>query len=626
MRPTIAQILLLTVFSGAVFFVSLGNAPLWDRDEPRNAGCAAEMLQRSDWVVPIFNDQLRHQKPVLLYWLIMSAYSVFGINEFGARFWSAALGVGTVLSTYVIGRRLFDAWIGCVAALALATSLMFVVAARAATPDSVLIFCSTMALMFFVLGTFRKSEPSSEPMNQMVRWFPSSLSILIPMYVSMGLGVLAKGPIGFLLPMAIIGMFGLIHNRSTNTSNASSAGPPTGPKRWFIEIWAVINPIHFLKVLWSMRPILAATLILIVSLPWYVMVHWATEGDFSQMFFFSEHFGRATVAMENHSGGVWFYPVAILIGFFPWSCFWGPTLVDVIRRCNSRTDDAVLNFKASATVFLVCWIVVQVGIFTIAKTKLPSYVTPCYPALALLTASCLVTFVRSFSSKTVKSIHPGWIYAALIGLVLSGGIISTGLWVGMGKYLPELQWLALLGLIPGVGGVALAWLLYQKQVTALVPAMTICALVFALGLFGLGTSKVGQQQQSLQLLQRVRDSDRALVGTYGCLESSWVYYGEKPIVELQRVNEEQPGQDGIDQRSRFWKPKARLTLADFQNSGTEPKMIITTDEYLEEVRASLPTFERVAAVPYFLKDRELILLSEQPTSEARLQNNQNNRY
>jgi 4-amino-4-deoxy-L-arabinose transferase-like glycosyltransferase len=65
------------------------------------------MLERGDWVTPIFNDQLRHQKPALLYWLIMSAYGVFGVNEFGARFWSALLGVGTVLLTWAMGVRLF---------------------------------------------------------------------------------------------------------------------------------------------------------------------------------------------------------------------------------------------------------------------------------------------------------------------------------------------------------------------------------------------------------------------------------------------------------------------------------------------------------------------------------------
>ena len=111
--PGFRHQLLLIVVSATVFLTNLGGPPLMDRDEPRNAGCAAEMAARGDWVVPWFNDELREHKPVLLYWLMMSAYAVFGVNEFAARFWSAALAVGTVLMTYHIGRRLFNPAAAC---------------------------------------------------------------------------------------------------------------------------------------------------------------------------------------------------------------------------------------------------------------------------------------------------------------------------------------------------------------------------------------------------------------------------------------------------------------------------------------------------------------------------------
>jgi len=94
------------IFAAAVvFFFNLGGPRLWDRDEPRNAGCAWEMIQRGDWVTPYFNGQIRDHKPVLLYWFMMSAYAVFGVNEFAARFWSALLGVGSVALTFDLARR-----------------------------------------------------------------------------------------------------------------------------------------------------------------------------------------------------------------------------------------------------------------------------------------------------------------------------------------------------------------------------------------------------------------------------------------------------------------------------------------------------------------------------------------
>ena len=83
-----------------VMLSNLGGSRLWDRDEPRNAGCAREMLARRDLVVPYFNGELRTHKPVLLYWCIMASYEVFGVNEFAARLPSALCAIGSALCVY----------------------------------------------------------------------------------------------------------------------------------------------------------------------------------------------------------------------------------------------------------------------------------------------------------------------------------------------------------------------------------------------------------------------------------------------------------------------------------------------------------------------------------------------
>ena len=133
MRSIARDLAILALVGGVVLFSNLGGPRLWDRDEPRNAGCALEMRERGDWITPWFNDELRSHKPVLLYWLIMSAYAVFGVSEFSARFWSAALGLGSVWLTYAMGRRLFSPRVGLWAGVILCSTLMFDVAARAAT-------------------------------------------------------------------------------------------------------------------------------------------------------------------------------------------------------------------------------------------------------------------------------------------------------------------------------------------------------------------------------------------------------------------------------------------------------------------------------------------------------------
>ena len=123
MPLTVRHQAVLLVVAALVFFVNLGKAQLWDDDEPKNAECAREMCERGDWITPTFNHGLRHDKPALVYWLMISAYKTFGVNEFSARFWSAALAVGTTLATYQLGRMLFGVRVGFWAGWIMATFL-----------------------------------------------------------------------------------------------------------------------------------------------------------------------------------------------------------------------------------------------------------------------------------------------------------------------------------------------------------------------------------------------------------------------------------------------------------------------------------------------------------------------
>src|SRR6186997_2131930 len=100
MPEVVRHHLLLAAIAGIVFLFHLGGARLWDEDEPKNAQCAREMLARGDWIVPTFNQELRTDKPVLLYWLMMPAYLLLGVNELAARLPSALLAIGTTLLTY----------------------------------------------------------------------------------------------------------------------------------------------------------------------------------------------------------------------------------------------------------------------------------------------------------------------------------------------------------------------------------------------------------------------------------------------------------------------------------------------------------------------------------------------
>src|SRR5947209_14437894 len=127
-----------------LFFVNLGGASLWDRDEGRNTVAAFEMLESGDWIVPRFNNVLRVDKPALLYWLQATAYQVFGINEFAARLPSALAALGAVLVAYELGRRMFNPVSGLLGSLVLASTPMVCAAARFANPDALLNFFTVL--------------------------------------------------------------------------------------------------------------------------------------------------------------------------------------------------------------------------------------------------------------------------------------------------------------------------------------------------------------------------------------------------------------------------------------------------------------------------------------------------
>lgn len=565
-------------------FFNLGATRLWDRDEPRNAGCAWEMLQRGDWVVPVFNAELRGHKPVLLYWLMMSSYGVFGVSEFSARFWSAALACGTVLCTYGIGRRLFDASVGRWSAVMLASCLMFDMAGRAATPDSPLIFLCTLSLWVFVRAGFPAGASGPGEFT------PLSRLAVAAMGAVMGAAVLAKGPVGFLLPMAVSGMFLLIVRRPVVAADADSAR-----KNWrqrVARVLRVFTPRHFFRTAWSMRPLTALAVAAAVAVPWYVWVGLRTDGEFLRAFFFEHHFDRATQSMEGHRGPfLLFYVGAILVGFFPWSVFAVPMVLETIR--GIRRGDA----WSRGLIFAACWVSVYVVLFSCARTKLPSYVTPCYPGLALLTGVFLCRWMRGESRVSIA-----WLKAALAIAGLVGLGLLIGLPIAAQRFLPGEAALGVLGLIPLAGAAVGLWLLHLRQQSAQAAvAFAAMAVLFTAALFGGALPRVSRHQQSHELWAAMETQGRVpQIGSFGCLEPSWVFYVGRPIAELR-----------LDQAEVFprpWQPKPRPQAAEFFSSGPD-RFIITTARQWDELQRNLPPSATVLAeCPYLFEDERLLLI------------------
>lgn len=564
-----------------VLVTNLGGTKLWDEDEPRNARCAVEMFERGDLVVPTFNGELRTHKPILLYWLMLAAYQVLGISEFTARLPSALLGIGTVLCVWASGRRLFGRRSALFAAAAMSSALMFDVAARAATPDSVLIFWMTAAVTVFIHAVFdrdgqmRRLESDGSPV-----WFPRTARTLIGFYACLGVAILAKGPVGFVLPMAVTGMFLLIVRRSHSAREADASAVPG----WRIALsW--FAPKHFLSTLRCMNPIVGALIALAIATPWYWAVGAATDGEWLRGFFLEHNLGRATRAMESHSGPfLIYYIIAVMVGFFPWSVFLLPSLLDTRRRFLA--DRSLPPGIALAA----CWIAVPVVLFSFASTKLPSYVTPGYPGLALLVGTFLD---RVASSRSALSIN--WLRASFGSSVVVGIALAIGAGVGMSLMFPGEYLLLLPGIVLAIGA-AVSLVRFNRGANfAALQAYGVTGVAFVICLFQVAAPQVSKHQE-IQVLFETPAASGADFATFEVMQSSWVYYSGQTL--------ERFGRDDIDSLREF------LTT-------TPDRFVVTkvsqTAELSDLVGLRLVPVEQT---PWFLKDdsHELALLKPEPAT------------
>lgn len=526
MSRTALHLTLLLAIGGALFFVNLGVPKLWDVDEAVFAATAQTMVQRGDLVVPYFNGDINPHKPILTFWVMILNWTLFGQSELTVRLGSAVIGLVTLLVVYDLARRLFDRETGLWAGLAMASNLSYCIIARAGTPDAPLTLCCTLALWTFVRATcgpggdWASVLPAPRPAE---RFCPSWLA-WAACYAAMGVAVLAKGPIGVLLPTSAIGLFLLFARRP---EPADGAAAPGGLRRWA----SAFAPGHVLRTIWSMRPLTAWAVVLTVAGPWYVWVGLRTNWRWPAEFLGVHNFGRFLSPMEAHQGPFFYYLVAIAIFFFPWSILLAPAGVQFVR--GLRTRDA----RQPVYLLLAAWLAVWIGFFSLASTKLPSYVVPAYPALAVATAA----LVRRWASQP-GSLSRGWLRAAwgnvlLVGLFVvalapaSAAADSLG-WVRIPRSVvqgllgaqPVLVALGTLLAAAAIGG----WVLAERRRAASAYVLGGCAPMFVGGLLAVAVLPIDRQQSSSRFAETIRENtthERPTVAQLDYFRPSMVYYG-----------------------------------------------------------------------------------------------------
>jgi 4-amino-4-deoxy-L-arabinose transferase-like glycosyltransferase len=473
-----------------VLLPNLGAAPLWDDDEPLNAACSLAMRARGDWVVPTFNGRLRVEKPALVNWLHLAGFAVAGVNEHGARLGSALLTIGSCLLTADIGRRLFDPTVGRWAGIVMATFLWTGIAGRAATPDAPLGFFTTLALAAFVRGLTAAGGER-----------PVRLPLVAALLTGLAAGgaMLAKGPVGLVLPLAALSLFAW-------WSALPTARAQGGPAPWLA---AVRSAWHGARL-----GTIAATAVGVAA-PWYAAVTLRTDGEWLHEFLLVHNVGRFAAPMEGHSGSpLLYYPAVLLVGSFPWSSGWIPAALHALRV--GRTGGP----SAGGVRLLAAWLIAWVVPLCVSGTKLPGYVWPAYPALACLTGLFVSDWVRRTDVAGDRWMRLGWVCLAVSGLAL-----AIGLPVAAGHLSPGTTWTGLVGLVP-VGGAAGAWLAHaagERRRAAVTWAATAVATVLCL--VGVVPAAVSRDVGVRQLVDAVHGDGATPLVLYRAPPSAVFYAG-----------------------------------------------------------------------------------------------------
>jgi 4-amino-4-deoxy-L-arabinose transferase-like glycosyltransferase len=345
-----------------LFFFHLGRYGLWDPDEGRYAEISREMLATGNFIVPHLNYVPYIEKPPLLYWLNALAMRAFGMNEFAARLVNAFSALYVDGAVYYFTQRVFDRRRAQLAALILATSILYAVMAQVVTTDLLL----TAALATSLFAAFLQWRDGG-------RW-----GWLF--YAAMGCSILAKGPVGIVLPVTAVLLFCW----------------------WEGNINSVIS---------RFKPFSGLLLTAVIAVPWFIAIMLRAPGFFD-FYFVGEHVRRFFQSSYSHNQPIYFYVPIVAAGMLPW------TLMVPLLPWRRLAPHPARRFCliAAGTVFVL---------FSLASAKLVPYIMPLLPLLAIVIADGLSTSFELASPETLKQIEPSRIHLlsiAALALTVSGAV------------------------------------------------------------------------------------------------------------------------------------------------------------------------------------------------------------
>jgi len=334
-------LLALTVFT---FFFLLGGRALNEPDEGRYSEIAREMIETGNWLVPHFWYLPHLDKPPMTYWLVAASMKLFGQNEWAVRLPLALAGISGVWAAWLLGCSIGGRRVGLWSALILQSSLLYFVMARMLTPDIFLTQFVAWAMYFFWQSWLTLNSELKIQNSKFFLWHLAG-------WIAITLGFLTKGPIAAVIPLIVLATLVIYRRKSFS--------------QWKLLLGGLAGGL---------------ALFLILVLPWFLVVFRQVPKAFHYMAFGQAAGHLLGTTIKNRHGSFFYFFGILAVGLLPWTWLLGW----LWRR--SAISNLKSQISKDAWVLLNVWAIFTFALFSFSQSKLPAYILPIFPALAVLIA------------------------------------------------------------------------------------------------------------------------------------------------------------------------------------------------------------------------------------------------
>ncbi|GCB03148.1 glycosyltransferase family 39 protein [Ralstonia sp. SET104] len=499
----------------AIWLGTLGYRHLIPTDEGRYAEIAREMFTSGDWVTIRYNALKYFEKPPLQMWGTALVYSLFGIGDWQARLFTAFSGIVGIVFTMLAAARWWGKQTAIISGLVLVSAPLWNVGSHFNSLDMGVAGCMTMAL-----GALLLAQHPDATRAQQRNWMWAC-------WASMALAVLSKGLIGVVLPGFVLVVYTLA-----------------------ARDWALWKRLHLMTGL---------IVFFAVGAPWFVLISMRNP-EFAWFFFVHEHFQRFTSTVHNRNAPLWYFVPLLLAGFLPWLA----QLPGAARLTFARGQTASNGLRP--TLILGLWAILIFAFFSISDSKLPGYIFPIIPALAILAALAL----DRTSQRAWRWQLRAFLTLALLGLAASGYVATMSSDMYPNAVFSRFAMFLAAAFAAGAGLTWFALRLADRHFESVVAFACAWFLTFTAAM--LGHEAFGRSMSGIDLVPAVKPWLKPDVPFYAVerLDHTMPFYLGRPTIMVQEPDELA---FGVKQEPAKWVPTTEAFVARWKSGGQAVAMM-----------------------------------------------------